>query len=583
MNGKKIVSIVLLVLLVVGLNSCRKSGLSREEITVNNFPAAIIDSDKKVMVSTLFDRLAESEFLIDGGLIDSTIYFDTLNELIIDSIVSLEADTVDISLDRSSYYTFNLRFRDYYMNYVYQRLVLDPIKVDSASVDSFYHAYPEYFAMDAQVRARHLVISVTGLKLSADSVLYRDYAPERLDSVAHEKVIEIKRKIDDGAEFGHMANEYSMHRQSGRADGELGYFRRGKYNKEFEEVAFSLPKGAISDPFKTPDGWHLVQIMDHVDSGLTPLTGEVYDKAASAVAGIRARAIAGALMDSLNAEAEIIYNDSALAGNPYDPPESTWAAIVNGIDTVTFFRLPDLMHAWKSNRNLEVLTLDDIKDALYQRAQRYVLMQAGDRLGYNRDPKVEEHRYNLYHSYAKNIVRREGQDIDWRPDDSMVADYYQRHIDRYTFDKPVYVQHIILEDSLFGEYLREQALSGLDFLEMAEEYYPGEKEIRRSASDLGYIGPGEMPDNFYQAALRTMTKSVSHPVKTKWGYHIIKVLDKKHDISIDAATMGIVNILRNEHQRMWLRQWKKDILARHKIDYFLDRIGTIELPSKKNR
>ena len=56
-----------------------------------------------------------------------------------------------------------------------------------------------------------------------------------------------------------------MHRESGEKDGDLGFFTRNKYRKEFADVAFSLDSGEVSDPFKTADGWHIVEVINHVD------------------------------------------------------------------------------------------------------------------------------------------------------------------------------------------------------------------------------------------------------------------------------------------------------------------------------
>jgi len=583
MTVKKITLFLLLVFIVLFVGSCRKSGMNREQITKNNFPAAVIDNSKPVMISTLYDRLADSELLLNGGLIDSTIYIDTLNAILIDSIISLEADTVKLSEGSSLFYTLKLRFDDFYLNHVYQRMVLDSIEVDSAAVDSFYRANPEYFFYQEQVHARHLVLSAVGYRHGDDSGLYVDYSDEQLDSVARDKVFEIKEKIDSGAEFGHMANEYSMHRQSGKADGELGFFSRGKYNKEFEDVVFSLPTGGISEPFKTVDGWHLAQVIEHVDSGTAPLTDNLYQEAHQAVAATMARERGVILMDTLFRNAELIFNEEVLSGNIHDYPPETWAAIINGLDTLTLFRLPDHLHLYKSSHNIDVLSLDDIKNALFQLAQKFIVMQAGDRLGYDKDSASVNQYYHLYHNYAVAVIKQGGEDVDWVPSDSLVEDYYKSHIDQYTFEKPLYVQHIISGDSLFGEYLRELAMSGMDFLELAQEHYPGEAEIRIAAADLGYIGPGEMPDNFYSAAIKTSVKHVSHPVKTEWGYHIIKVLDKKRDILLNEAEPNIVKTLRRLHQKDVNRLWRKDLLARHNIDYSLDKIGSIELPPKKFR
>ena len=71
----------------------------------------------------------------------------------------------------------------------------------------------------------------------------------------------IKAKIDDGASFEAYAREYSKC-PSGRNGGDLGYFERGQMVRPFEEAAFNLPVGTVSEPVRTQFGWHLIKVYD---------------------------------------------------------------------------------------------------------------------------------------------------------------------------------------------------------------------------------------------------------------------------------------------------------------------------------
>ena len=49
---------------------------------------------------------------------------------------------------------------------------------------------------------------------------------------------------------------------SGKKGGDLGWFGRNEMVKEFEDIAFTLEKGKVSEPFKTQFGWHILKVID---------------------------------------------------------------------------------------------------------------------------------------------------------------------------------------------------------------------------------------------------------------------------------------------------------------------------------
>jgi len=73
------------------------------------------------------------------------------------------------------------------------------------------------------------------------------------------EAIAILDKIRQGEKFGKLARELSVDSGSAKRDGNLGYFGRGKMVKEFENVAFSLEVGKISEPIKTQYGYHIIK------------------------------------------------------------------------------------------------------------------------------------------------------------------------------------------------------------------------------------------------------------------------------------------------------------------------------------
>ena len=72
------------------------------------------------------------------------------------------------------------------------------------------------------------------------------------------QAIELLEEIKKGKKFGAVAKKASTC-PSGKKDGDLGYFTKGQMVKEFENVAFKLQIGEISEPVKTEFGYHIIK------------------------------------------------------------------------------------------------------------------------------------------------------------------------------------------------------------------------------------------------------------------------------------------------------------------------------------
>lgn len=70
---------------------------------------------------------------------------------------------------------------------------------------------------------------------------------------------EIMERIKNGEKFGSLAREESIDSGSAKRDGSLGYFTRGKMVKPFEDAAFKLQVGQISEPVKSEFGYHIIK------------------------------------------------------------------------------------------------------------------------------------------------------------------------------------------------------------------------------------------------------------------------------------------------------------------------------------
>jgi peptidyl-prolyl cis-trans isomerase SurA len=84
------------------------------------------------------------------------------------------------------------------------------------------------------------------------------------DSIALAKCKELRAKILNGSDFALLAKLNSQDPGSAKAGGDLGEMERGVLVPEFESVAFSLRDNEISEPVKTPFGYHIIQTIKNL-------------------------------------------------------------------------------------------------------------------------------------------------------------------------------------------------------------------------------------------------------------------------------------------------------------------------------
>lgn len=100
---------------------------------------------------------------------------------------------------------------------------------------------------------------------------------ESISGQAKTEAESVRKQIEDGADFSDMAAAYSDDVSNAQNGGQLGWFGRGVMVEEFEDAAFGLEEGEVSEPVQTQFGYHLIMIDDtKLDSD-----GEVEEVSAS--------------------------------------------------------------------------------------------------------------------------------------------------------------------------------------------------------------------------------------------------------------------------------------------------------------
>jgi peptidyl-prolyl cis-trans isomerase C len=126
---------------------------------------------------------------------------------------------------------------------------VDKTTIPEAEIKAYYDSHSDLFKQPEQVKASHVLIKVEP----------KATEPEKAEAL--KKMKEVQEKQKKGEDFAALAKEYSECPSRAKG-GDLGYFGRGQMVPPFEEVAFKLTPGEVSDIVKTRFGYHLIKVVD---------------------------------------------------------------------------------------------------------------------------------------------------------------------------------------------------------------------------------------------------------------------------------------------------------------------------------
>ncbi|WP_139905961.1 peptidylprolyl isomerase [Clostridium thermarum] len=160
---------------------------------------------------------------------------------LLDQIVTFELvnkDALKNGLDKDPVFVMQLENikRELLTQYAIHKVLSQTVVTDEEA-GKFYKDNMSLFLQQDGVSARHILVS-------------------ELDQAN-----EILSKLKNGMDFAEAAATYSTCPSKERG-GELGFFTKGRMVPEFEEAAFGLEVGEISEPVKTQFGYHIIQVME---------------------------------------------------------------------------------------------------------------------------------------------------------------------------------------------------------------------------------------------------------------------------------------------------------------------------------
>jgi peptidyl-prolyl cis-trans isomerase D len=163
------------------------------------------------------------------------------------------------------------------------------VSVSQDEILASYRQHLDAYKVEDRVHVEHILLKTVG-KTDAEVAEIRQTAEDVLKKAKH------------GASFEDLAKKESQDDATKEKGGDLGWIVRGQTVAEFEQAAFTLPKGSISDLVKTQYGFHIIKVLDRetartksIEEVHLPIASDLEDKKVQALsddlAGQMARAV----------------------------------------------------------------------------------------------------------------------------------------------------------------------------------------------------------------------------------------------------------------------------------------------------
>ncbi len=221
-----------------------------------------------------------------------------------------------------------------------------------------------------------------------------------------------------------------------------------------------------------------------------------------------------------------------------------------------------------------------LKKQLLERWVQLTLMASAARdAGYAKDPEVQKRIQELTNAVlARKYIEKNLQN-KVTVSDAEVQKYYKEHKGQFKREESVKARHILIrvpqgadkkqwdEAKKKIEGIIARLKKGEDFAKLAKEYSedPGSKN---RGGDLGYFTKGRMVPEFEKAAFALKKGEISGPVKTAFGYHVIKVEDRKPagEKSFDEVKENIRELLKQQKEAELQKKVLDKLSKKYKVE-----------------
>jgi foldase protein PrsA len=254
--------------MIISVTGCVKENKQSEAAIVNGEAITIEEFEEAF---SIYKKMYEAQYgediwateMEEGVTFENYLKSNILENMILEKMMLQEAVKNNISVSDEELEDIMKEYKDYfqddaeYSNFLTTNGMTEAFLLNSMKTDETIQRYIDSYMNELEISdenlEKHYEENIEKFLTVRASHILVNSADEAED---------ILKQLKEGADFSDMAQQYSIDTYSAIEGGDLGFFGKGQMVAEFEEVAFSLGVGEISEVVPSTFGFHIIKLIE---------------------------------------------------------------------------------------------------------------------------------------------------------------------------------------------------------------------------------------------------------------------------------------------------------------------------------
>lgn len=562
----KLIALILLILSFIFVISC---GLSEDTVAKVGSKEIKVDEFK----AQLKQRFPNKESFTD---VDSAGKMQVLNRMIMNQTRLSAAYDMNLDEDEEVLNAVNSQKKRMIYSKYYERMIVDSL-IDLSKVEEHLEKIKE------EVKASHVLIGFEGARSGKST---------RSKEEAEKLALKIAEQAKSGTAFSKLALDNSDDPSAKSNKGDLGFFTWGRMTDAFQQTAFNLNPGEISDPVLSEFGYHIIRVEDRrPNPNYDPenlaeptlqikrrLYSENKDEATKMwiehSKKLKEEKGFQVLKENI-AQVIVITNEKRDAGKSKstdytDEEKGIELAKWNG-GSVT---LGDLFKVYARDFNRLHSKLTDqasIEKETENFGTQEMVVQIAENMGLAKEKDVKDAIDKLLEQRMLSLIDKKAITDKIEIDDEELKTYYEEHKKDYANPAEIEIWEIYVTDEILANRIANLAIGGSDFEKLAEKH----SEDKVNKKKKGYLGfkSEKRRGAVSKKAFEIGENQIAGPIKYRNGFAVIKTGQLKPETikSFEDASSRVRSKIRGIKMKDRRKEFEDEIKNRYsvKINYEL--------------